>query len=268
MVVDTYVDDAEARVADERDHVTGERAAFTQFRKTVADMTPRTGTGNGRTGGSAASGGGAAATSFVGDSAGTTQCARVREAFADTVRPYSVDDVDADEPLLVTVREELGESVALALAPNTSLGFTPTVKNALLSTVGDRRQELDAMTHALDRETDSLRDAAADIDDITAWLADVDETPLTALDFDGLRRRHDALADHRATCDRLAADRQTFLRRTTSHNATVGLTHRSLVPYLYQEFSVTYPVLVTVARLDAVLDDCQRAVRRHLTART
>jgi len=112
-----------------------------------------------------------------------------------------------------------------------------------------------------------LEAAGETVEEITGWIVDTDETPLTDLGFQGLRRRHEALARHRDRCEELATQRQEFLERTTSRSAEAGIRHRSLVPHLDQEFPMDHPLLVTVARLDDACAECQRAVRRHLVRR-
>jgi hypothetical protein len=195
------------------------------------------------------------------------RCRSVREAFAGTVRPHSVDDADDAEPLLETIGSELAESIAVALAPTTDTSFSPELKRMVVSAAVSRRAETAVMRRALEREIAALEPAEETVDIVTAWVADEDETPLTELGFEPLRRRHESLAEHRDQCEALARDRQSFLQGTTSQSAEVGIDHRSLVAYLYADFPVDYPVLATAARLDDICADCQRAVRDHLTRR-
>ncbi|ELZ38820.1 DUF7260 family protein [Halorubrum tebenquichense] len=270
MSVETHVDRARDRVAAERDAVADERRAYERFGSAVASIPttsgptaaggePTAGTGPG-TGGVRAAVGGRTASA-------TDGCRRVREAFAETVRPHSVADRAADEPLLATVREELGDAVAVALSPKTDHDFTPPVASAIGSAVDDRIAEIAVFDRTLEREAASLRSAGETVRELTDWLAAADETPLLTLGFDELRRRHEALADRIATCESLLADRQADLDRTASRGASVGLRQRSTVAYLYDDFPVSHPVLSTVARLVETLTECQRAVRDHLTRR-
>lgn len=73
----------------------------------------------------------------------------VRSLFSETVRPHSVEDIEQSEPLLVTIREEFSEEIALALAPSTSQPFTKNLKSAILSSVKQCRYELKAMDRGL-----------------------------------------------------------------------------------------------------------------------
>ena len=194
-------------------------------------------------------------------------CRTVRTVFAETIRPHSVADVDDPEPLLETVRTELSDEIAVALAPTTDTVFTAELEQAVLSAATRLRAETAVLRRAIVREDAHLDAAAATVDDVTGWIATADETPLTDLGFDPLWQHHEALARHRDRCDTLAERRQAFLRGTTNEGVEVGIRHRRLVPYLYRELSVDHPLLVTIARLDDACAECQRAVRDHLTRR-
>jgi len=250
--------------------------AFGTFRSAVASIpTASVGGGEG-VGDPAGAPSGTAAGPTVGgvravaggaNAASTDGCRRVREAFAETVRPHSVPDGSEGEPLLATVRESLGDAVAVTLSPKTDAAFTPRVAAAVDAAVDDRLAELAVFDRTLEREAASLRSATEAIRSVTDWLTTADETPLSALGFDDLRRRHEALADRIATCESLSADRQADLDRTASRGAAVGIRQRSTVAFLYDDFPVSYPVLSTVARLVETLVECRRAVRDHLTRR-
>lgn len=259
MTVDTRIDAALERVHAEQEAVDAKRSAFETFLERVSDITAS----RAQAQGVAAAGGTALRT---GASQGDG-CEAVRTAFAETVRPHSVDDVDGTEPLLETLRQELTDSVAAALAPASKLGFTPELKRAVLAAARNRRAEIGVMQRALKREAESLTEARETVTEITDWIVTADETPLTELGFDSLRGRHERLASHRERCSSLAAARQSFLRERTSRAADAEISHERLVPYLYGEQPVDYPVLVTIARLEDTCRECQRAVRDHLTRR-
>lgn len=261
-MIETHVDRARATVDREMEALVEERAAYEQFRRHVAGLSTET-----RQATAGGVGPGSVAVRAGGGDTGDSACAQVREAFAETIRPHSVDDIGDDESLLETIREELGDGVALALAPTTDPGFTPQTKQAVLSAARDRRHGIDATTDSLDSEAESLEAAGETVTEITDWIEAAEETPLSSLGFDALRERHDRLADHRERCEQLLADRQALLHRTTGRNAGADVSHRSLVRYLYQSFPVVYPVLSTLTRLLGLLTDCQRTVRDHLTRR-
>ena len=261
MPVETHLDRASERVDDEQAAIAAKRAAFDAFIDRVESLSPKP-----EAGGPAPEGVLATAGSLSGTTATENRCRRVRRAFAETVRPHSVDDVQA-EPLIETIEAELSASVAGALAPTTDSSFSPTLKRAVLSAAHTRRAETEVLLAALDRETDQLDDARVTVETITTWIDDADETPLRELGFEPLRDRHETLEIHRAQCETLAQQRQRFLRQSTTHGVGGGTNHRELIPYLYQPLPVDWPVLSAAARLATNCTDCQQAVRRHLVRR-
>jgi len=166
-----------------------------------------------------------------------------------------------------TVREELTDAIAVALEPTTEASFTPELKRMVLDEAQSRRSEATALQKALEREEAYLDDSDDAVDEIIAWIVDANETPLIDLRFDALQQRHETLSDHCDRCVEVARDRQEFLQETTNNGLDVGVRHRSLMPYQYQDFSIDHPVLATVAKLDETCQECQRAVRGHLARR-
>ncbi|WP_435115097.1 DUF7260 family protein [Halolamina sp. C58] len=261
-MIETHVDRARTAVEREREVLSEERSAYETFRRRVESLSAAE---MGHGGGVGGARGGVVSRTAHGDASGGA-CEQVREAFAETVRPYSVDDV-GDEPLLETIREELGDGIALALAPTTETAFTPETKGAILTATRERRRGIDATIDALESEAESLRAVGEAVGEITDWLATADETPLSELGFEALRERHDRLAEFRDRCEGLLDDRQELLLTTTGRNQSADVAHRTLVRYLYSSLPVVYPVLSTVTRLYDLLAECQRAVRAHLTRR-
>ncbi|WP_049947447.1 DUF7260 family protein [Candidatus Halobonum tyrrellensis] len=263
MGVETHVDRARDRVRTEVDALDAKSAAFETFLARVKRLPPEP---TPRSSAVAATGGTDAR--LRADGATDEGCRAVRTAFDETVRSHSVADVETPEPLLETVRSEFTDSIALALAPTTDTSFSAGVKRAVVAETETRRRETAALRRALDREAESLAAAAAAVDEVTTWVVEADERPLTDCGFDALRRRHATLAAHRERCERVAADRQVHLDGTTAAaELDTAVTHRALPPYLYDDFPTDYPVLSTVARLDDTCADCQRAVRGHLVRR-
>jgi len=261
MPVNTHIDQARTRVQAEQDAVDAKIDAFETFTDQVADL-PTDQTPSMSAVGMATVGAQLHATSSHDD-----QCRGVRTAFAETIQPHSVADVDGSEPLLETIREEFTDTIAVALAPTTETAFTADLKQMVIAEAQSRTAEATALHQALEREAATLDEASETVATITAWIAEADETSLTDLGFDALRDRHETLGTHRERCEDLAADRQAFLDETTSAGVDAGIRHRSLIPYLYPDFPVDHPVLATVARLAETCDECQRVVRQHLVRR-
>ena len=254
---------ARRRATEEERTLRAERTAYDRFRTTVADLDvdgPTTASN------SAAAGGLATVTSMLPSVGGSTAtCEDVREAFAETVRPHSVADVQADEALMATIRAELGDDLAVALAPGTDVAFDPALRSSVLDTVDDRLVEIDAVVDALEREVASMDAVAEHVASTVDWLAAVDRDPLDALSFDALRARHADIAERREATDAVAADRQSFLRVRTGGGVDCDVAHDGVSDYLHG--TDTYPALDALTRTSRLLEDCQRTVRAHLTRR-
>ncbi|MFW5964913.1 MAG: DUF7260 family protein [Natronomonas sp.] len=254
------------RVDEEVAHVEATAKAFERFDAEVRALDPTTLPDGG--GVAAADGQVTPASPAIRQGGPTTAGAEtVRSLFEETVRPYSVADLDEAEPLTATMSEELGTGIAAVLDPSTPGQFTAEVQQSIHDAVEQRQAELRAMERALDIERASLTGSLQRLEATCEWLVAADERPLSALGFEALRERHERLETRRRACEDIVADRQAVLDRTTSEGAKTGLTHRSLVEYLSQERSRTYPVLSATARLEATCRDCQRTVRDHLTTR-
>jgi len=261
MAVTTHVDHARSRIRAEREAVERRREAFATFADRIASLPtePARSTTPGVT-----------ATAGIqpnGESTTTDRCRTVRRLFAETIRPHSVADGDDSESLLATIRTELTDTIAVALATTTEAPFSAELKEAIVAETRVRRAEAETFERALDRERARLDDAASTVGRITSWIADADETSLLDLGFDTLQARHETLATHRDRCQELADRRQAFLHDTTDGESGARIDHRKLVAYLYEDFPVDYPILSTVVRLDSACTECQRSVRNHLVRR-
>ncbi|MGB9957458.1 DUF7260 family protein [Haloferax prahovense] len=261
------VRDALDRVEREREQVLAKRRAVERFERRVRKLAAQSDRPPAGTARATACGTAPVPTATRRDAGAGPGRQRVRELFAETIRPHSVSDVNGSEPLAVTIREEFGPEVATVLSPDAGSRVTPAVKEAVVSAATDRQRGLDGMCRALDAEERSLRAALAVLDECENWLGRADATPLSELGFDALRRRHETLADHREACDRLVHERRRHLDGATRHTASVEIDHRFLAEYLYEDRATDYPVLTAAARLVGICVDCQRAVRDHLVRR-
>jgi len=261
MPVPTHVDQARTRVRAEREAIEAKHAAFETFRDRVRELptAPAQSAASGMTA--------TASLQPHAETSASDRCRAVRTAFAETIRPHSIGDAEGSEPLLETIRAEFTDAIAVALAPTSETAFSEKLKRLLVSQADARLAETEALCRAFAREETHLENASEVVDVITSWIASADETPLSDLGFEALRERHKALAAHRDRCERLARRRQEFLRKTTNKTAEVGISHCDLPAYLYEDFPVDHPLLVTVARLDTTCTDCQQAVRDHLVRR-
>jgi hypothetical protein len=262
MVVDTYIEQARTRARAEQEAIDELLDAYEAFirrmRELHTDQPPSSVAGITTAG---------EVTHRSADASSADGCRTVRTVFAETIRPHSVADIDDTEPVVETIREEFTDAIAVALAPTTDTSFTPELKQMVLAEAQSRLAEATALQKALEREETHLEEAGDVVDDIITWIVDANETPLTHLGFDALQQRHETLTDHRDRCEEVARDRQEFLDGTTNNGLDAGVRHRSLIPYVYQDFPVDHPVLATVATLDETCHECQRTVRAHLVRR-
>lgn len=261
MVVDTYIEHAKTRVQSEQEAIEKKLAGYESFISRVSDLqthhtpssTPRVIT--------------AGATHLETDASGNDYCRKVQTIFAETIGRRSLDDPSETRSILDTISDEFTDAVAVALAPTTEASFTPRVKQLVLTEARSRQSEVTALQRALIREESQLDDAATTVNTTISWICDANETPLTDLDYDALKHRHAMLSGHLDCCETVARERQEFLNQTTNNSVDAGIRHRSLIPYLYQDFPVEHPVLATIAELIMTCHTCQRTIRDHLIRR-
>jgi len=127
--VQTEIDDALERVREEKVHVGDKTEAYRSFRCSIEEVEFRKRLG-------------AKGRSSALESRPTDACEEVVRSFAETVRPYSVEEVDGAENVLETVSEELGAEMAFALSPKTD-AVPP--KDAVMSSVDERAFELEVL---------------------------------------------------------------------------------------------------------------------------
>jgi hypothetical protein len=251
----TYIDQAHTRVQAEHDALEAKLDAIDTFTSRVGELSVEQAPPSSKL---------TTAGTLSGTTAtGETACRTVRTAFAETIQPHTTET----DSVLTAIQTAFSESVAAALAPTTDASFSTELKKMVLSAARKRRTETEVMRQALEKERTHLATASESVDEITSWIADADERPLTDLDFEQLRARHETLTDHREQCDSLVSQRQQFLHDTTNKNTELGIRHETLIPSLYEDFPVDHPVLATVVRVEDICTTCQRAVRTHLVQR-
>jgi len=257
--VDTDVERARERVADEREWTAEKRRAFERFADAVAEIDA------GTPGGAAAFGGPTAVATASNSSTGVSA---VLDAFEEHLGPYSGDAQETPETVHQAVATEFSAELAVSLCGGDSAGvLTPQLKQVVQAETQSRLDELDVMGRALEREIESLSTVEEPIGEVCKWFVEHNPTLLDELGFDQLRAWHETLDDHRERLDAVAAERQQHLHATTGGSGTVGIEHRVLVEYLYAGFPASYPALATLARLEDACREAQRSLRAHLVAR-
>ena len=188
----------------------------------------------------------------------------VRSLFDKTVRPHSLEDIERPEPLLVTIREEFSEEIALALAPSTSQQFTKNLKSAILSSADQCQCNLKAMDKGLTAEKKNLEKSIILCELINEWFVS-ERNPIEREEFETLKNQHEQLDEFRDQCEQLAVDRQSTIHTKKNNTPSAGLSHTMLVDYLYQPLTVTYPILSASAQMIDVCDTRQRTIWKYLT---
>lgn len=213
----------------ERRRRVDERAAFRAFVERVEEMpsAPTAGRGRGRETGS-------------GPGAGEADAfARVRAAYAATVRSVPHADERRREPFADRLRAELGEGVATALADAETL--PRRLRSALVNAAGDARKRRAERIEALDAE-------AAALDDAETRFASIRDALEAATDGDG-GASPGVLDTLDARLDALAADRRATVDSDDAPSTA------------YREAAFDDPVLATVGDLRGLIGDARPAER-------
>lgn len=158
-------------------------------------------------------------------------CEAVLAAYERTfVATDHYDDVYG-EPLLESVAQEFGPDLAQALAPDTSVSFSPQIKEALQTAAQRGIRDRTALLSCVESERESLAERRRDMVSIVEsldssvvpeWYRDQFQSDVTAV----LSERQETLQDRTQAFD--------------SHD---------FCAYLYEETPWRYPVLASVARL-------------------
>jgi hypothetical protein len=241
----TAVGAALEAVERERRRCVDELAAFESFGSAVSDLSP------------AAAAGPVPAlgpTSGDGDDVRT-----VRRAYERTVMSVPHYEDDYGESFAENVAAEFGSDVAAVL---TSGMFTPAVRDRLLVAVDNATTERGTLVDSLDREAESLRAGRRRLDGVHSDLRRRDDAPLSSRSFEDLRDLLAFLDDCRARLDAVARERQATL---TEHGRRFDWTDASFESYLYDELSVTRPLLSATAERGREVARARRRVVRALT---
>jgi hypothetical protein len=160
---------------------------------------------------------------------------------------------------------EFGEDLAAALVSGTAL--TPAVSDAVRAAAAAARREREEFLDVLDREADSLGDAAdavAAVESEFDSLRDsLDERPPSDRSFDELHDLWKSLRDLEAQADGIGFRRQETIR---SHRNDLPGVPTDLTEYLYADLPASYPALASVADLADRLTSSRRRVERALAS--
>ena len=266
--------DAREAVRIERRRVSDEREALRAFRKRVSSIATEpidaggnwdASGGGGGNGGPGSAGGvpGNAGVAGAGGSAGTRAPAgsglvAVRDAYVETVMSVPHYDTEYDDTYEQSVSEEFGPEIGFALTRTSR--FHAEYKRSLIDAVDTAIDDRGRFLDTLDTEAESLTRAEARlaaIDDERETMTDDVHADADFGALDACRARTRTLT---SDCDRVAARRQREIADTA--RALALDTDADVQTYLYQDLSVTYPVLAAVGEVGERLDELRRSIER------
>jgi|GEM_PF-2242718 hypothetical protein len=184
-------------------------------------------------------------------------CGDVVEAFDETLNRC-----EPERDLTRSMSGELGTEFASVLLRDREAGFGSELKQAVLSSVDERRSQLRVLEEALGTEKASVGAAIEAVESLDESLVTEDE--LLGLGFDELRQKHGSLIYLHDDCESLIQERQETLSKTTKEATEAGLRHNSLTGYLYEELQTDHPVLSTLTEAVRVCEDREHEVRKHI----
>lgn len=262
------LDDAIEALRIERRRVVDEREAFRAFHSRIESVPVEpieTGGGWGPTAGGFGDAGRLCDSGDTGGSidvrapAGSGLVA-VRDAYAETVMSVPHYELEYNDTYERSVAAELGPEMAYALTRTSR--FHAEYKRSLLDAVEASIAERERFTETLQSERRSLDRAVSRLAPIEREITATAREEIPGADFgvlDACRARTKAL---RSDCDRIAARRQ---REIADHERSLALGDEiELVTYLYQDLSVTYPVLAAIGTVGDRLDALRREIERDI----
>lgn len=185
----------------------------------------------------------------------------VREAYTETVMNVTHYEDDYNNTYEQSISEEFGPELAVLLTKSDH--FLPATKATLVAKIDTAIQQRATFQTLVDRELQSLRSAATDIQSVNDTLAGLSDTEFESLSFGALDAYYQQTDVLVAECDEIASDRQVDLaaiQRSWQSNASI----RALVDYFYQSLSVTYPVLATLGELGETITDLRAAIEEAI----
>ena len=283
----TALRDAHETLRIERRRVVDEREAFETFRSRVSTIPTESGptaengspaeigstTGQLPLRGDGAGGGPNVGRGFGGHSRGGAAGAgrtpgsslvAIRDAYVETVMSVPHCEAEYDDTYEASLAAEFGPDLAVALTQEPTLH--DRYKELLLSKTVDTIDERDAFLDTLDVEQASLDRATERLLSITEELATLSGSRLADLDYgtlDAYRVRTETLEE---SCDAIATRRQRELAEV-DRSLRLGNSVPNVATYLYQDLSVTYPVLATVAVVGDRLRDLRQSIEREMIDR-
>jgi hypothetical protein len=261
--VESVLGDALDALRVERRRTVDEREAFEAFRSRVrriaAEATPTAGAGGDVSAATAAR----ADTSRLRGVAGSTGpgLVAVRNAYAETVMSVPHYEEEYNDTYERSLAEEFSPELAVALTREPTLH--ERYRSSLLTKTTEAIDRREDLLGIVESESASVSRARENLSSIAEEVATLSRRGFETERFgalDAYRARLNVLAEK---CDEVAARRQRE-RIDGERWANVGEVASDVRTYLYQDLSVTYPVLAAVAavgrRVESVRLDVERAM--------
>ncbi len=247
---------AQATAKIERRRTTDEKEAFSSFHSTVADIEP---SGSIRADCTRANTS-EKTTVISGQATSDSRLHAIRSVYESTVMSVPHYEAEYNDTYPVSVAEELGPGVASALVQQTE--FHVESKWPLLEMVAIAINARERFISQLDREVDSLERADQTLTSILEDVTSLADERFQAMRFgalEALRTRLTTLGDK---CEFTAQERQQVINAYEP----IHLDDMDLPTYLYQDLSVSYPVLAGVGQLLNRIESLRRRIDREIAA--
>ncbi|WP_396613214.1 hypothetical protein ACH9L7_08145 [Haloferax sp. S1W] len=186
---------------------------------------------------------------------------RVRRAYEQTVMSVPHYDEEYADPYSESLEAEFGPDVAAAVQSATV--FSPTLRRTVTAAATEAIAEREEFLDIIDEEVESVETMTDEITALDDRLDFLDDRPLSERGFNELLALHANVRRRQTRVDELASTRQqTIAEQRRSMSSFVP----DVAEYFYQDLTVRYPVLSTLAALGETLDRALRRLERHLAA--
>ncbi|MEF8777332.1 MAG: hypothetical protein V5A36_00320 [Natronomonas sp.] len=197
------------------------------------------------------------------DAAGTDgRLDRVRTAYESTVMSVPHYAEDYGDTYRQSLREEFTPDIAVALTDGRA--FDDRCKRALLSAIAESRSARESLVAEIDAEKDSITKAAETLSSVGEELDELSTIAFEERSFGALDAYRSRLGVLENKCETVSDRRQRTVfeqRRTRWLPADIP----DIAKYFYQDLSIDYPVMATVAELVESLYGLRLRIERTMT---
>lgn len=187
---------------------------------------------------------------------------RVRNAYESTVMSVPHYTEEYDDTYCQSLTEEFAPDIAAALTDGTA--FDERCKRALLSAVSGSISARESLVGEIDAERESIDDATETLVPIAEEIDELSTMSFQKRSFGALDAYRSRLEVLEGKCKTVSDRRQAtvFEQRRTRW---VPKEFPDIAQYFYQELSVDYPVMSSVADLVDAIAELRRRIERAMT---